>query len=1070
MWKYEETEEREMWDQDTDRMFLELRDDAVLIFGQQSLRLLYRNPAANTIFPGAAPDADFSTLFPEPEVTELLNTALSNDRVHGLYPKEQPWFIQGSAVLHAVRLEWEGVPAVALTFDRRAYGPPPEAIDLMTAVLNSAYFISLRIDLRLRNVAVISDKNPLMNTQAHFPSFDEFLLHYADAVIHPDDRAAFLNAFSDEQLRMFQEQNIVQPCNVRRMADDEYRWASFSLSAAGNGIIMLLGKDSNESHLQQEELETVSLRNDYILTSIADIFRLMLHIDLTTGDTVVCSMHPDVGGRFSMDTVYRFQDVVDQLIGMVHPDDRASLRDYLTLDALCGLMPIRDNKITIEYRRIDPDGDPDQTAKWTRSVLTLTAFDSDQRPTEAVYAVQDIDLQKRQELEAKRRQETLTSQFYTVIRNRYLWFAECDYQAQVAHCYRIQDNTVLPPNDCPFGQFFERIIMPNCHPEDYKRVAMAMLPTAAAENYRLGKHQVTIDYRQKNGDGWRFVRAEIYMQQEAQDAFRTMIYVSDIDDEIKSQIYVTQSEHEQLMLRRRIDSMIHDSVQFISEVDPDADVITHYKFSEQDQITVTGSDQFSRFCAEFPERFVHPEHRSLFRQHFSYDQILRAAREHQTEIRHLFLLDPDEKGDYIWCSFAVRFFRNEIGKSYLMVCAEDMNEIIQKRDANLHAVYAAKEQLQEHIREAERSRIRRAHVFMNIFSSLQLGLNRLYSNLDALNADSSGQQPELTQMYQTYEQLSSMTECAKNMLLLENNQLTLLNQPMSLLALFNKMRRTNGRIFEKKEIHVISYATHVTDETVLCDGERLAFLLDQIFFSLIRALPDRSSVTIQLAQSPIAGQITQAVYEFSLVTRCMQKRAAPDTRDPFKAIEADFLVNDPNYQPHNLYFCKRLIGMMHGALEYVKMPNHSCAVLLRLPLNFVRQQIIFPLRHTFGKRALVWDSRQPAAIATMEMLRESGMQSDWHADYESVMAYLKLAGSQGRNYDLIILRASDLRDEPAAGLNEIVAHAGGIPVFIVADDSALTAATFRDFPTVRLLWPPVFRSTLADALRDAFNQ
>lgn len=1059
-----------MWDQDTDRMFLNLRDDAVLIFGRQSLRLIYLNPAAKTIFPEALAEADFSSLFPEQEVKGLLNAALSNDRVHGLYPKEQPWFTQGGAVLHAVRLEWDGIPAVALTVDRRAYGPPPEALDLMTAVLNSAYFISLRIDLHAGNAGVISDKNTLMSTQAHFPSCEEFLSHYAEAVIHPEDRTAFLNAFSDAQLRLFQEQNIVVPCNVRRMADHEYRWASFTLSAAGNDILLLLGKDSNESHLQQEELESVSLRNDYILTSISDIFRLMLHIDLTTGDTVICSMHADVGSSFSIDTVYQFQDVVDKLIGLVHPDDRASLRDYLTLDSLCGLMPVRGNKISIEYRRIDPDGDPDQTAKWTRSVLTLTAFDSNQRPTEAVYAVQDIDLQKRQELEAKRRQETLTSQFYTVIRNRYLWFAECDYQAQIAHCYRIQDNTVLPPDDCPFGQFFERIIMPNCHPEDYKRVAMAMLPTAAAENYRLGKHQVTIDYRQKYGNGWRYVRAEIYMQQESQDGFRTMIYVSDIDDEIKSQIYVTQSEHEQLMLRRRIDSMIHDSVVYISEVDPDADVITHYQFREQDQINVTGTDQFSRFCDEFPERFVHPEHRSLFRQYFSYDQILRAAREHQTEVRHLFLLDLQETGNYIWCSFAVRFFRNEIGRSYLMVCAEDMNEIIQKRDANLHAVYAAKEKLQEHIREAERSRIRRAHVFMNIFSSLQLGLNRLYSNLDSLNAETAKQQPELTQMYQTYEQLSSMTECAKNMLLLENNQLTLLNQPMSFLSLFHKIRRTNSRIFEKKEIHVISYATHVTNETVFCDGERLTFLIDQIFCSLIRALPDRSSVTLQLAQSPLPDQSAQAVYEFSLVTRCLQKRAAPDTRDPFKAIEADFLINDPNYQPHNLYFCKRLIAMMHGALEYVKMPNHSCAVLLRLPLTFVRQQIIFPLRHTFGKRALVWDSRQPAAIATMEMLRESGMQSDWHADYESVMAYLKLAGVQGKNYDLIILRASDLRDETSAGLNEIVAYTGNIPVFIISDDPMLTPTAFRNFPTVRLLWTPVFRSTLADALRDAFDQ
>ena len=108
-------------------------------------------------------------------------------------------------------------------------------------------------------------------------------------------------------------------------------------------------------------------------------------------------------------------------------------------------------------------------------------------------------------------------------------------------------------------------------------------------------------------------------------------------------------------------------------------------------------------------------------------------------------------------------------------------------------------------------------------------------------------------MYQTYEQLSAMTETAKNMLLLENNQLTLLNQPLSLPALFRKLRQTNGRIFDKKDIRVVSYATKVTDETVLCDGDRLTFLLDQIFFSVIRALPDHAAVTIQLAQSTIAG-------------------------------------------------------------------------------------------------------------------------------------------------------------------------------------------------------------------------
>ena len=157
------------------------------------------------------------------------------------------------------------------------------------------------------------------------------------------------------------------------------------MPTAGEGIVLLLGKDSNESHLQQEELETVSLRNDYILSSISDIFRLMLHIDLTNGETVVCSVHPDHPELFSTDAVYSFSDVSERLIQMVHPADREALRDYLSLETLRETLPDgSDNKIATEYRRIDPDADPDKTAKWTRSVLTFTAFDESRRPTEAV--------------------------------------------------------------------------------------------------------------------------------------------------------------------------------------------------------------------------------------------------------------------------------------------------------------------------------------------------------------------------------------------------------------------------------------------------------------------------------------------------------------------------------------------------------------------------------------------------------------------------------------------------------------------------------------------------------------
>ena len=96
----------------------------------------------------------------------------------------------------------------------------------MKAVLTSAYFTSLRVELQTMRVSVISDKNPLMNTQAQFPSFIDYITQYADALIHPEDRAQFLAAFSIEQLHLFLEANTSPTCTVRRLSHEEYRWAS----------------------------------------------------------------------------------------------------------------------------------------------------------------------------------------------------------------------------------------------------------------------------------------------------------------------------------------------------------------------------------------------------------------------------------------------------------------------------------------------------------------------------------------------------------------------------------------------------------------------------------------------------------------------------------------------------------------------------------------------------------------------------------------------------------------------------------------------------------------------------
>lgn len=1073
-----------MWNQQTDRMFLEMREDAVLIFAQDSLRLLYMNASAANYFPDITENTVFADLFQNEKISNMLKAAAESGRLIALPLDEHPWFSE-SAVLHAVKITWEDQDVFVLTIDKRAYGPPPEAMQLMKAVLTSAYFTAVRIDTVSKRASIISDKNPLMNTQALFPSYSVYFEKYAEAVIHPEDREQFIASFSEAQIRLFLEANTSPTCTVRRSVNEEYRWASFTLTVLNQNVVLLFGMDSNEQHLVKErsdryrsELESVSQRNRYILTAVGDIFRLMLHINLKTEDVVVCSVHPDLAPYFSMEHVYSYDEIGGRLMQLVHPEDREKLHILSDPKSISGHLEPNENKITLIYRRIAAQQDPDLNYKWTRSVFTVIK-EEDGTPVEAVYAVQDIDAQKRKEIAAQRAQQTLTEQFYTLIRNRYIWFIENDYSSKISRCYRIANHMVMPPMECPFGQFFERMIMPHCHPEDYKKVASALLPLTAETNYQQGKRQISIDYRHKTDNGWRFVRAEMYLQKDGNGILHTMIYISDVDDEVTSRNNLTRSEHEQLEMHRKVDHLLDDTFIHVGEVDLDADTIRHYHLENEELIAEEDTKSFRDYCETYADRFIHPDQHFNFRRIFSYDNILRAAREGSGELKQLFLVDPSGEGSYLWCNVGIKFLTNENGKSFALSYIENVNDEIQNRDSHLISLQQKKEQLLANLRNSERARIRRAHVFMNIASSFQLALNQIYGALDNLERDlpeDARKHHDTGTIFAAYERLSAMTSCTKDLLLLENNQLPLLREPTQLSALMSKIRLNSKELFEKKKIRFYSYTTHVNDEVILCDSRRLSFLVENVFFNVIRSLPDESEITLRLAETPVEGR-QQAVYEFSLVMQgdsvsldIQSGILSPIPKnDPMKSVEAAFFLNNPDYQQYNIYLSKRLISIMGGSLEFVPLPDHASAVVVRLPFDYQKQPVIFPLRKTFGKRALIWDSQQAAAIATIEILRESGMQSDWQSEPDGVCAFLNVAEKQKSPYDLLVIRQSDLNQQKENTLTKIRSISPSVTVFIIDDVHSERQMQSVESERIYELQTPVFRSAMADLLRSVFG-
>lgn len=1061
-----------MWDQTTERSLLELREDAVLLFDAQDLRLLYLNSPAAELFP----DADgkyFTDLIRSEKINGLIRTTQETGKLCACSPDDVHWFDERT-VVHSVAVEWDGVPAVALTIDKRAYGAPPEALQMMKAVLSASYFMTMRIDLQNGKASAMISRRPLLSTQPTFSSFAEFIRIYSEASIHPEDREQFLSCFSPEQLHLFLKADTTPVCTVRRLIDEEYRWASYSLASVNEHVILLLGKDSNEIHLQREEsaryqteLRSVSHRNELILSSVSDIFRLMLHIDLRNGNTTVCSMHPDLCTVFSYDTVYPYETVFRTLLYLAHPEDRSEM---LRFEDYTQLTKLKDNRITFDYRRIPADKTRSSSAKWTRSIISLTHFE-DGVPTEAFYTVQDIDAQRRRELEEQRLRESLTTQFYTLIRNRFIWFIDNDYSASLSRCYRISDRKVNPLEDIPFGQFFERFIMPICHPEDFKTVAKALLPSTAELAYRSGQDTISLDFRHRFDKTWKYVHAEMYFQTDESDHLHAMLYISDVDRERQKADKTSKNEHRQLLMRQKFELTIQDAYVRIGEADLDTDRLYHYQIRDKEWTPVEDQTPFSELCAEF-ENQIHPDQRAEFRKYFSYPSLLQAQRRNTEKIQRLLRIDLDKTETYRWCNLCVQFFRDENGKSYVMTYIEDTDDEIRGRDGQLLKLEESRQELITVIRDRDQQRVRRAHMFINIASSYQLTLNRIYAQIEKLTEQVGSDLPEVSDIQSSYDQISRMTKTTKDILLLENNMLPLLQEPVKLPELLQQLKESASAVFYGKNLSIIAFTNHVTQETVRCDGRRLAELMENLFINVIRSLPDGTALTMQLSQYPDPTQANSAVYEFSLITAdnssadMIQELLADPLKqsDSIKTIQ-NAITDGKNSTHQALYFSKRLIDIMHGELKCIRLPDDATAIVLRLPLTYIPTAVGFPHVHWYQKRAFVWDSHQRSAMATMEMMRETGMQIEWQVNYDNLCSNLRAAEAEQKPCSLIVVRQSELNAETRPCLKQLHDFVPDIPILILANQpSDAHAVPDETMTNVRYMASPLFRSELAEKL------
>lgn len=1048
--------------------------DAVLVVDAAAHTVRYRNPAAAALL-----THDGVLQLPEALLTYL-------HRLQAPYQGQltlPAGSIPGAATAMTVQcagISYEDSDAILLSLTAEE-NTTDDRQGICKQILEATHFLLVTIDAQTMHTAVLHSADPMLRALPHFPSFDLFAAAYGAYALHSDDISTFAGAISEAGCKRFLQGGAAPALTLRCRADNDYRWANFGIVRIDRNTLLLRcyytdpQKQQERSANYQRALETLSQRNAHILSGISDIFRLMFHVDLQTQATLVCSMHKSLEGALSYDIVYPFASIAEVLLSLVHPDDAKMLRTFSDLSRYQKPLEMDSQRIYVEYRRLTPStsGGQDTEPKWTRSVIQLIGKKG-QIPTAVIYAVQDIDAQKRRELEVQRQQDDLKRKFDLLIRNRFLCYIDADFQTKTAECYRIENGQASHDFTCPFHQIIEKGFIPHCHPDDIKQLAKAFLPEQVLAAAAKGKRQITLTYRFRHNDTWIWVRAEMYLQYDDQGGLHAITYISDVDQETRNLSAVAEAEREQLVLRKKFGLSVQDSFLSIDEVDLDADRFYHYHLQDDNYVLMPAAKPFSQLCRTYAQKHIHPAEQAAFERYFGYDAILRAARDRTTKIKHQFRFDLKADGEYLWCSFSARFFRDESGKPFVMLYLQNIDAEVREREQRLQELEQAKQELQAAIRLAEQSRVRKAHFLTNITSDARLSLNHICGILEQLRSRGGFDMEQLEDfdtLSTACDRIENMIENMRDVLLLENHMLPLMKEPVSLPELFSIIKEKAMPTLMGKHLRLTTYANHVVNEIIYCDSNRLLHLIESIFLHIIRSLPNDTEITLSLTQSPTKTPNTEQ-FTFSLISygdrfsQDFQKSLCTPLRaiSGMNALERSMFAETGQDNLH-MHINKKLIALMGGSLQYEQLSDDASAVVLSIPLAVAMEPpCIFPNLHLFSKRAMLLEPVAPAAQALKEILVETGLQIETTQDPDDAVERLRQAAAQ-TPFALLILPQS-LLNEKKLPLLRMLRAISPDTTFLLRQDKPPTPEAQQDAESVDALFipSPIFRTALARQL------
>ena len=239
-------------------------------------------------------------------------------------------------------------------------------------------------------------------------------------------------------------------------------------------------------------------------------------------------------------------------------------------------------------------------------------------------------------------------------------------------------------------------------------------------------------------------------------------------------------------------------------------------------------------------------------------------------------------------------------------------------------------------------------------------------------------QEYLTTIAHSSEHLLSLINDVLEMSRIESGKIILNEKPESLADILHVIRDIVNADIQAKQHNFFIDAANVRNERVCCDKVRLNQVLLNLISNAIKYTPPGGTISLRIIQKSVSDT-GYGTYEF----RCkdngigISKEFAETIFDPFTR-EANSTVSGIQGTGLGMAITKNIVDMMGGTITVNSTKGEGTEFIVTVDLKIADNKVSDPaIPELKGLRSLVVDDDINTCQSISDMLRDTGMQSEW---------------------------------------------------------------------------------------------